>query len=377
MWDIISRVIAFCSSNWPVLLFLLSVSGLLFGRIVFHISPFYWIEEIKHKQDEYRGKVKEQEFRRRMVKRHVELAGALLDVYEIEAAKADYQKALQLDPINVDAQMGLLKSDILLSITKKDYSPQVADKQLKLIQAENPNDKHALLFLGAVYSTIDPDQAIQYYTDALRQDPTLAVAYNSIGLIYDQRSQFDKASENYAKAAKLAEWNTNILANVAYHALRNNQYEEAIRQFELVLRLDEKLLWAYWSLTHACWFTGRIEMAYEWQRRLMGLLDDEAVTSLPLNRGLLLFHVGDEPLYIYNLPQMRCYSYFSMALTCHLRGMMEQAQAFIDKAREVKAEDRTPPEKLLAASVAQVHREQSAFRDSLRDFMNRYFQPSE
>jgi hypothetical protein len=133
----------------------------------------------------------------------------------------------------------------------------------------------------------------------------------------------------------------------------------------------------HWSLTHAYWFTGRIEMAYEWQRRLMGLLDDEAVTSLPLNRGTLLFHVGDEPLYIYDLPQMRCYSYFSMALTCHLRGMMEQSQVFIDKAREVKAEDRTPPEKLLAASVAQVHREQSAFRDSLRDFMNRYFQPSE
>jgi hypothetical protein len=66
-----------------------------------------------------------------------------------------------------------------------------------------------------------------------------------------------------------------------------------------------------------------------------------------------------------------------MALTCHLRGMMEQAQAFIDKAREVKTEDRMPPEKLLAATVAQFYKEQSAFHDSLRIFMVRYFQPSE
>jgi tetratricopeptide (TPR) repeat protein len=311
-----------------------------------------------------------------MVKRHVELGSALLDVYEIEAAKADYQKALQLDPMNMEAQMGLLKSEILLSITRKDYSPQVAEKQLKLIQAENPDDKHALLFLGDVYSSIDPDRALEYYSHALKQDPNLAVAYNKIGLIYDERSQFDMASKYYEKAAGLAPWNTDILANVAYHSLRNKLYEEAIRQFELLLRLDGKLLWAYWSLTHAYWLTGKVKTAYDWQRHLLRLLDDREVTSLPLNRGQLLFHVGDKPLYISGLPQMRCYTYYSVALTCHLLGRREQADTFIQKAREVEPEDKTPSETLLLDNVTELERQQRDLRDSLQDFMDRYFRAS-
>jgi tetratricopeptide (TPR) repeat protein len=273
----------------------------------------------------------------------------------------------------VEAQMGLLKSEIFLSIRRKDYSPQVAQKQLKLIQAENPDDKHALLFLGDVYSSIDQDRALQYYTAALQQDPSLAIAYNNIGVIYDERCQFDKSSENYEKAAELAQWNTDILANVAYHSLRKKRYNEAINQFELLLRLDGKLLWAHWSLAQAYGLTGNIRAAYDWQRHLLRLLDDEEVTSLPLNRGQLLFHVEDVPLYIYDLPQMRCYSYYSMALTCHLLGMREQAEAFIQKARDVAAEDQTPPKTLLVANVAELQRVQSDLRDSLQDFMVRYF----
>jgi tetratricopeptide (TPR) repeat protein len=373
MRDVIREVITFSSANWPVLLFLLTVLGLVFGRLVYHISPFYWLEEIKQKQDDYRAKVRQEEFKLRMVSRHIELASALLDAYEIQAAKAEYQKALQLDSMNVEAQMGLLKSEIFLSIRRKDYSPQVAQKQLKLIQAENPDDKHALLFLGDVYSSIDQDRALQYYTAALQQDPSLAIAYNNIGVIYDERCQFDKSSENYEKAAELAQWNTDILANVAYHSLRKKRYNEAINQFELLLRLDGKLLWAHWSLAQAYWLTGNIRAAYDWQRHLLRLLDDEEVTSLPLNRGQLLFHVGDVPLYVYDLPQMRCYSYYSMALTCHLLGMREQAEAFIQKARDVAAEDQTPPKTLLVANVAELQRVQSGLRDSLQDFMVRYF----
>lgn len=368
MWQALQSAVQFATANWAVLLFLLTVAGLLFGRIVYGISPFYWIEEIKRKEEEYRAKVQQEDFKLRMVGRHLDLASALLDAYELEAAAAEYQKALQLDSMNVDAQLGMLKSEIFLSIRRKDYSSQVAEKRLKLIQAENPNDKHALLFLGNVYSGIDADRALGYYAAALAQDAKLAVAYNAIGLIYDQRCEFDKASENYEKAAALAAWNTDILANVAYHFARNKRYGEAIGRFELLLRLDGKLLWPYWSLSQAYRAVGNVRAAYEWQRELVRLLDDAEVTSHPLNRGQLLFHVGNEPLYIYDLAQVRCYSYYSMALTCHLLGFTEQAAAFVEKAHAAKADDEEPPRKLLRAHIDELAAEQSGLRESLANF---------
>lgn len=374
MWEAMKNFIEFCSSNWTFLLFVFTILGLLFGRFVYGISPLYWLEEIKQKQDDYERKAEQDQFKQRMVKRHLELADALLNVYELEAAKINYEKALELDLLNVEAQMGLLKTEIFLSVSRKDYSPQAAEKQLKLIQEENPNDKHALLFLGDVYSAIEPEQALEYYAKALDQDPNLAIAYNNIGYIYDSMGQSNKASENYRRAATLEKWNTMILGNAAYHSLRRKRYHEAIRQFEVLLRLNPKLLWAYWSLAHAYCLTSQVTSAYVWQQHLLSLLDDEAVTSLPLNRGELLFHAGEEVLYIVGLPQMRCYSYYSMALSCHLLGKQAEADAFIQKARNVDAADKTPSKKLLLAYVSELQREQSGYNGLLQDFRARYFE---
>jgi tetratricopeptide (TPR) repeat protein len=360
--------IAFCSANWPFLFFIITVLGLLFGRVVYGISPLYWLEDIKHKQDEHDKKIEEETFKRRMVGRHIELGHALLDVYELEAARANYKKALALDELSVEAQMGVLKAEIFLSVRRKDYSPQVAEKQLQLIQAENPNDKHAFLFLGDVYMYIEPERALEYFDKALQQDPNLAVVHNFIGYLHDQKGESDEALACYQKAAALEKWNTMILSNAAYHTLRKKLYHDAIRQFDLLLRLDPKLLWAYWSLVQAYRLVDNLQNAYAWQQALMSRLEDDAITSLPVNQSELLFYAGDELLYLYGLPQIRCFSYYSAALTCHLMAKAAEAEAWLQKARSLSVEDRTPLEKLLRSYISELQQEQSSYDKQLQEF---------
>jgi tetratricopeptide (TPR) repeat protein len=180
----IFNLINFLSSNWVIIISFISILVILVGQIFYEISIF---QPLIDKQENYRKQKELQEFENRMIIRHLKLGNSFLDVYKLEAAKTEFEKALNLDQKNIEAHMGLIKSEVFEPILKKDaahYDPEIAESKLNLILEENPDDKHALLFLGKVYTTINNNKALEYLDKALVSDPKLAVAYSAKAYVY-------------------------------------------------------------------------------------------------------------------------------------------------------------------------------------------------
>jgi tetratricopeptide (TPR) repeat protein len=206
-------------SNSALFLFVLTVLALLIGKTCYGISPWQYFKEIKHKQDQYKKEDKNEEFKKSIVEQHLQLGNTFLDIRQVKAAKAEFEAALKLEPTNIDARQGLFKSEIFEPIQEEYYDPEIMKIKLTTILKNNSQDKHALLFLGRIYTDIDNAKALEYLRNVLSQDSKLAVAHNNMGFIYDKQNNIEGAFKSYEEAAKSSEWNTFIVNNLAYHYL--------------------------------------------------------------------------------------------------------------------------------------------------------------
>ncbi|HVS83131.1 MAG TPA: tetratricopeptide repeat protein [Pyrinomonadaceae bacterium] len=365
--------IGFVSSNWVVFLFLISILAVLIGRIGFGISIFQPLEEIAHRQDEYRRKEEQEQYRTRMVNRHIDLGNRFLDVWQLDAARTDFVSALKLDPLNIEAQMGLFKADVFKPILENDFDPEIAEKRLQMILRERQNDRHALLFLGSVYMHIEQGTALDFLQAALEQDSSLAAAYVNIGLIYDMQNKPDDALAMYEKAAEFSEWNQMVLNNLGYEYIRKREYEKAISKLELLLNLDDRCLIGYWNLSNAYRLCGAFDNAYLLQKQLIRLLDNPNVTSLSRNDGIWFFQTEpDRGAKFYDLSQKQCYSYYSIALTSFILGNEDEARRFMEIAQALDVDDRTPASEFLISNLNRLAEEQSPVISKLDGFRKRF-----
>ena len=140
----------------------------------------------------------------------------------------------------------------------------------------------------------------------------------------------------------LSKWNSIIINNIAYQYLIREDYEIAIEKLEFLLRIDPNSLIAYWNLSNACRINGNYKRAYELQNKLFELLEDKDVTSLRRNHGEWFFDTEfDKGALFCDLEEKKCYSYYSMALTCYLIDSKKEAQEYIDKAQKLGSCDKT------------------------------------
>jgi len=342
MVDILNSI-SFLSSNWPFFLFLISIIVILIGRIFKGISIFQTLEEIAYKQQNYRRVQDLRQFKDKMVIRNINLGNSFLDAYNLEAAKTEFEKALNKDPTNIEAHMGLIKSEVFQPLERDlaYYDPDIAEKKIDLILKENENDKHALLFLGIVYTAIDNEKALICLNKAILSDPKFAIAYSNIAKVYAMQNKNDESLATMKKAASLSKWNPIINNSLGYQYLINDMYEEAIKQLDFLLRFDPYFLIAYWNITNSYRMFGRFQLAYKRQKKLIELLEDENVTSLKRNQLRWFFNTeSDKGVIFYDLIGKKSYSYYSMALTCYLIDSKKEAQEYIDKAQELRGCDK-------------------------------------
>ena len=368
----IFNLINFLSNNWVIFLFLISIIAVLIGRIFYRISIFQPIEEIAYKQENYRREHELQQFKGRMVIRNLELGNSFLDAHNLKAAKTEFEKTLSLDSTNIEAHIGLIKSEVFQPILEKDpahYDPEIAEKRLNIILKEKPNDKHALLFLGSVYITIDDKLALKYFNEALISDPKFAIAYSNIAYVYAMQNKNDDALANMEKAANPSKWNSTIINNLGYQYLIKDQYEKAIKQFELLLKFNPHFLIAYWNVSNAYRMAGNFQLAYKRQKKLIELLEDKDVTSLKINQGKWFFNTESDKGAIFNdLVEKTCYSYYSMALTCYFIDSKEEAHEFIDKVQKLGSCDKISSKDFLNFNINCLQKKDSNLINKLDEF---------
>lgn len=430
MVDIFNSI-SFLSSNWPLFLFLISIIVILIGWKFKGISIFQTLEEIAYKQENYRRVQKLRQFKNRMVIRNLKLGNSFLDAYNLEAAKTEFEKALNIDPTNIEAHLGLIKSEVFQPLEKDPayYDPDIAEKKIDLILKEKENeylfswneipgkdsvkfieflrqnygvnwvktknikktdnlikvssgnnslsfeidnekskaimkidnettefgvkkennkqyiyeyDKHALLFLGMVYTNFDNEIALKYFQAAVSSDPKFAMAYSSISRVYAMQKRNEDSLKNKEKAASLSRWNQIIINSLAYQYIINGKYDDAIKKLDFLLAFDPYFLIAYWNLSNSYRMIGKFQLAYKNQKRLIELLEKESVASLKRNQLRWFFNTeSNNGVLFYDIKEKKSYSYYSMALTCYLIDKKKDAQEYIKKAQELNCCDKS------------------------------------
>lgn len=370
----LKETLSFISANWPIFLFILSIFGVLIGWVILDISPLQPFEEIAFKQSEYRLLAKQESMKSEMVSRHLQLGNTFLNVMQIEAAKKEFEEALELDPSNLSAQKGLFKSELFIPIMENDYDPEIMEKRLNLILEENPYDPQAFLFLGIIYSNIDHCQALNYYEKAIDKDPSIAAAYFGIGTIYDIQNKPDDAITMYEKALDLSKWNQPFLDNLGFRYCQRKEYQKAIQQYELLLRLNPRFLPAYYTISNAYRLTGNLEQARSDQEILIKLLDNENVTSLKRNKDIWFYSFNSETVFLYDYPEKKFYAYYNLALTYYLLGNETEAIQYVTKAKDLQIDNdlELNVKKLISYDIDNLQEEESSFFNRSDEFRRKF-----
>lgn len=134
-----------------------------------------------------------------------------------------------LTPQNIAQQSGiaLRKGNSLVTRGLKDIAQHASR-----IQAEE------LVELGRKCSHYEQDQAIEYFTKAIRLDQTFAVAYTGRGAIYLSQKDFNSAIVDFTEAIRLdpkSAWVFNQRGIAYFH---KGAFDLAIADFNEDLRLD-------------------------------------------------------------------------------------------------------------------------------------------
>ena len=116
---ILTKIFQGITSNRVVFSLFIGIITSVIGLVYFEISPFYELKEIANRQ-------KNLEYNKKMVHRHLELGYSFLSTSQVDAARIEFDKALELDKYNVEAHFGKLKSEIFIPIANKEFDSEIA-----------------------------------------------------------------------------------------------------------------------------------------------------------------------------------------------------------------------------------------------------------
>jgi tetratricopeptide (TPR) repeat protein len=320
------------------------------------------------------------EFEEQMVDRHLRLGNRLLNIGQPSVAKGEFEQALKLDPTNTDAELGMSKCDLFISILEQDYNLEIMEQRIQTLMdevsqeqhrrntpwytpltnmisnsaetsyrhfrvplpersmkrtSEQPKgDTHSHTLLGHIFRQSNPQKALSHYDKAIDSDAGNATAFYSKGAIYEGQGKLDRALRMYNKAHSIAKWNPLYQQAVAYVLYEQRYYKRARAKFENLVHWDPQYLWAYSDLALVYQLLGYVKIADYYQGQLVALLEDENVITLEKNRGTLAFNTRIGPMYLSQSEEKRYYVYYNAAWTSHLLGNKSDRHDFVEAAED-------------------------------------------
>jgi len=181
----------------------------------------------------------------------VMLARARLGRGEHDAAWRELQRALRLDPANVDALYFLGRLSALLA--------QVEFRNLYAMAPDSAR-VHQLLAESADAAG-NREEAVEEYEAALKGNPRSEEVLTSLGDIKRMALRFEEAAEYYRRALEINSWDYDSAYGLGVCQLRLGQPDKAEAPFRRAVALDPGSAVAHFALGDALFQLGKPEEA--------------------------------------------------------------------------------------------------------------------
>jgi tetratricopeptide (TPR) repeat protein len=162
----------------------------------------------------------------------------------------------------------------------------------KAIQLD-PNDIDAYMNLGEIYFAISEyNKAIGYFKKIIQINPKFIHAYCMLGEIYASRQNFDEAIRFFEKAIQMHPSRTELYTRLGNIYLRQRNYNKAIFNLEKLIHLLPMEIWFYWPLGECYKEKGDYEKGIEYLQKAIKYYSDDPRVRLSL--GTIYTTIGDK-----------------------------------------------------------------------------------
>ncbi len=169
------------------------------------------------------------------------------EVFErLDEAEALYREGLTLDPAHTGILMGLVELYLAKANQEPDecsrhnWNAQEACNAAERVldqQLEESDDPQYRLRRAKLLLLFDSDEeAENYLVRALEGDEERAAIYNSLGVVYARKEDFQEAARNFKEARRRKPDDMNVGSNLAAAYLKLNLKDKAEAEYKRILR---------------------------------------------------------------------------------------------------------------------------------------------
>lgn len=181
-------------------------------------------------------------------------AGIYEKIEKYQQAIKDYERAIELAPENFEK---MLIYNWRGDLYAKWGNDQKAAKDYEKAIEFAPDKAHACSQRAWAYSRIENyQQAIKFYTRAIELEPQIFSYYNNRAFAHQEMGNYPQAIQDFERAIELTPKTGEPKAIAAIYAQGHNgiglsneklgKYQEAIKNYDAVLKFDPNFIWAYW-----------------------------------------------------------------------------------------------------------------------------------
>jgi len=365
------RIDGFLVSHWVLIAFLASLVGLAVAHVKFDASLTYPFREIAfrdqelqqrklrfdhekekfaHERERFKRTARQELFKRSMADDLVALAESFLDVGQLKEAEQVYSQARKIDDTNVEARLGLVKSQAFKLSAAGQYDPEVIKRRLAFVlthsrvnsQVDNASapgayrDPHALTLLGNLYALSDSKRAAGYFEEALSYRPTVAEAHFGLANLRMEKGRFAEAAELLRQATDVSPANHRYLGNLAYAYTRLGDFEKAVKAYRSLLQLNTRVIQPYLELANAYRLNNQLKPAGQVLSIVAPMLEGNTHFEVPKNRDPWYFPTRSGRVFLTDPDAKRMYAYLSYSATYFLLDRREEARKYAARARSHK-----------------------------------------